>query len=185
MPRQKEGLALRSPVDPRWHARAGDDVLSALDSREHGLSQAEAAARLAAHGPNALPPAPARHPLVRFLSQLHNAPIYARLAAASGSIVFVKGAPEQLMEMARPMSDAVRARWAAALAEAAADGERVLAFGAKRLPPGHARVHFDDDVARGVEWLGLVGFIDPPRHEGPASNCAMQSGRHRRQDDHR
>jgi magnesium-transporting ATPase (P-type) len=93
----------------------------------------------------------------RFMATLHRSP-------AKESVVFVKGAPEQLLEMAQPMSGAVRARWTSALAEAASHGERVLGFGAKCLPAGHARLHFDD-VAGGVEWLGLVGFIDPPRRE--------------------
>lgn len=93
----------------------------------------------------------------RFMATLHREP--------SGQwVVFVKGAPERILEMAQPMSGAVRARWAAALAEAASNGERLLGFGAKRLPAEHDHLHFDD-VAGGVEWLGLVGFIDPPRQE--------------------
>ena len=93
----------------------------------------------------------------RFMATLHRDP--------SGQwVVFVKGAPERILEMAQPMSGAVRARWAAALAEAASNGERLLGFGAKRLPAEHGHLHFDD-VAGGVEWLGLVGFIDPPRQE--------------------
>ncbi|MGR4870469.1 HAD-IC family P-type ATPase [Variovorax sp. LARHSF232] len=94
----------------------------------------------------------------RFMATLH------RGHPAGEPVVFVKGAPEQLLEMAQPMPGAARARWAAALTEAAANGERVLGFGARRLPTGHARLHFDD-VAGGVELLGLVGFIDPPRRE--------------------
>jgi magnesium-transporting ATPase (P-type) len=93
----------------------------------------------------------------RFMATLHRNP-------AGESVAFVKGAPEQLLEMAQPMAVAVRARWATALAEAASNGERVLGFGAKRLPAGHDRLDFDD-VARGIELLGLVGFIDPPRRE--------------------
>jgi magnesium-transporting ATPase (P-type) len=93
----------------------------------------------------------------RFMATLHRNP-------ANDPVVFVKGAPERLLEMAQPMSDADRARWTAALAEAASSGERVLGFGAKRLPMGHAGLHFDD-VTRGVELLGLVGLIDPPRQE--------------------
>lgn len=93
----------------------------------------------------------------RFMATLHRNP-------AQESVVFVKGAPEQLLEMAQPMSDAVRARWATALTEAASNGERVLGFGAKRMPAGHEHLHFDD-LAHGVEILGLVGFIDPPRRE--------------------
>jgi len=62
-------------------------VLAALEARREGLSSAEAAARLAAHGPNALPEARARHPLVRFLAQFNNALIYFLLAAAVAALV--------------------------------------------------------------------------------------------------
>ena len=71
--------------DSQWHARPHDDVLAALDSSHGGLTQAEAALRLAVHGPNALPPPPTRHPLARFLAQFHNTLIYALLAAAAAA----------------------------------------------------------------------------------------------------
>lgn len=93
----------------------------------------------------------------RFMATLHR-------NAAQEAVVFVKGAPEQLLEMAQPMPDAARARWARALTEAASNGERVLGFGTKRLPEGQEHLQFGD-VARGVEILGIVGFIDPPRPE--------------------
>jgi Ca2+-transporting ATPase len=41
-----------------WHALPASRVLAALDARESGLSDDEAARRLAAWGPNALPPPP-------------------------------------------------------------------------------------------------------------------------------
>ncbi|MGR4870468.1 cation-transporting P-type ATPase [Variovorax sp. LARHSF232] len=77
--------------DPKWHARAGDDVLGALGSRQGGLSLAEAASRLAVHRPNALPPPPTRHPLVRFFSQFQSTLIHALLVAAAAAAVLGHG----------------------------------------------------------------------------------------------
>jgi magnesium-transporting ATPase (P-type) len=92
----------------------------------------------------------------RFMATLHR-------SVSGESVVFVKGAPERLLAMADlPVAD--RERWAAAMEEAACHGERLLGFGTRRLPPGHGALHFDD-VAQDVEWLGLVGFIDPPRRQ--------------------
>jgi magnesium-transporting ATPase (P-type) len=65
-----------------WHARSGSDVLQALDSRAEGLSQAQASERLARHGPNELPVAATRPPMMRFLAQFHSTLIYVLLAAA-------------------------------------------------------------------------------------------------------
>ena len=64
-----------------WHAMEAGATLAALASQADGLAEAEAQARLARHGPNALPP-PRRHPLLRFLSQFNNALIYFLLAGA-------------------------------------------------------------------------------------------------------
>ncbi|TKA94834.1 HAD family hydrolase [Cereibacter changlensis] len=67
-------------TDP--HATPAADCLSALDATPEGLGAAEAARRLAEHGPNRLPEARARGPLVRFLHQFHNVLIYVLLGAA-------------------------------------------------------------------------------------------------------
>src|SRR5690606_19943718 len=53
-----------------------------LNTSEEGLDGPTAARRLAEHGPNALPAARTRSPLLRFLSQFNNALIYFLLAAA-------------------------------------------------------------------------------------------------------
>jgi len=76
---------MASPPLHDWHARTGDEVLQALDSRTAGLSANEANDRLARHGPNTLPPPPRRHPLLRFLAQFHSALIYVLLAAAAAA----------------------------------------------------------------------------------------------------
>ncbi len=65
------------------HHLSSQEALAAVDSTAHGLSQTEAARRLAQYGPNRLTPANQRGSLMRFLLQFHNVLIYVLLAAAS------------------------------------------------------------------------------------------------------
>ncbi len=67
---------------PTFHAISSDTALKALDASAQGLSRAEAARRLDTHGPNRLPEAPSRSPLMRLLAQFHNVLIYILLASA-------------------------------------------------------------------------------------------------------
>ncbi|MEX1154116.1 HAD-IC family P-type ATPase [Parvibaculum sp.] len=64
-----------------WHALPADAVLSALDGRADGLSEEEAARRLAFHGPNRLPQGKQQGALTRLLLQFHNLLIYVLIAA--------------------------------------------------------------------------------------------------------
>ena len=64
------------------HVMATDDVLAALGTGKRGLTEAEAAERLARYGPNRLPAPPGRSPILRFLSHFHNVLIYVLLGAA-------------------------------------------------------------------------------------------------------
>ncbi len=64
------------------HTRSAPELLAALGSGDAGLSPEEAAARLAVCGPNRLPAARRRGPLLRLLLQFHNILIYVLLAAA-------------------------------------------------------------------------------------------------------
>ena len=68
-----------------WHARPVDAVVAALESGPAGLTAAEAARRLAAFGPNALPAGKGRNPVLRFLTQFNNALIYFLLASATAA----------------------------------------------------------------------------------------------------
>ncbi len=95
----------------------------------------------------------------RFMASLHAGPTGER-------VVFVKGAAEVLLEMAPDGID--RTAWHARIAAAGAEGERVLAFGIKHLQGNHERLSFDY-LAGGVEFLGIVGFLDPPRPEAVAA----------------
>lgn len=64
------------------HGATADECLAALGTDADGLSHADAARRLAAHGPNELPAPTKRGPVARFLGQFHNVLIYVLLASA-------------------------------------------------------------------------------------------------------
>ncbi|HEY6094720.1 MAG TPA: HAD-IC family P-type ATPase, partial [Gallionellaceae bacterium] len=66
-----------------WHHLPVQAVLEAMAAPAQGLEHAEAARRLAKHGPNRLPPARRRGPLLRFLLQFHNVLIYVLLGSAA------------------------------------------------------------------------------------------------------
>ncbi|MEX0943549.1 MAG: cation-transporting P-type ATPase [Pseudomonadales bacterium] len=65
-----------------WHSDSIDDVLDRLDATAGGLSQAQAAARLASYGPNCIPGPLKRSAVLRFLQHFHNILIYVLLASA-------------------------------------------------------------------------------------------------------
>jgi len=85
-------------------------------------------------------------------------------------VIMIKGAPEAIMAMAGVDSHA----WAPRIDAAAADGERLLAFARKRLPALPGRLTFGD-LEAGVEFLGVMGFIDPPREEARAAIAECRS----------
>lgn len=65
-----------------WHAVPADEVLRRLSVGFDGLSDGEAARRLAEHGPNRLPAPAPPSVLRRFLRQFHDLLIYALLVSA-------------------------------------------------------------------------------------------------------
>ncbi|GGH53060.1 carbonate dehydratase [Frigidibacter albus] len=72
------------PADP--HAAPAEEVLAHLQADAAGLTEAEAAARLAQFGPNRLPEVAQRGWLMRFLAQFHNVLIYVLIGAAALTI---------------------------------------------------------------------------------------------------
>ncbi|MCL2648859.1 MAG: HAD-IC family P-type ATPase [Phycisphaerales bacterium] len=71
----------RSNTAP-WHAISADEIQQKLNvDPAQGLTIADAAQRLATHGPNRLPQSRKTAPLLRFLAQVNNILIYVLLAA--------------------------------------------------------------------------------------------------------
>ncbi|HDS16870.1 MAG TPA: cation-transporting P-type ATPase [Proteobacteria bacterium] len=65
-----------------WHSFSAVATLDKLNSSAAGLDQREAGARLAQYGPNRLPEAKKRSPLLRLLLHFHNILIYVLLGSA-------------------------------------------------------------------------------------------------------
>ncbi|HUG03745.1 MAG TPA: cation-transporting P-type ATPase [Steroidobacteraceae bacterium] len=99
----------------------------------------------------------------RFMATLHR-------SHDNDVFAFIKGAPERVLEMCgrEQLRDSVRSLesdvWRRRADELASEGHRVLAFAMKGFAGDKHALDFDD-VERDAEFLGIVGFIDPPRIE--------------------
>jgi calcium-translocating P-type ATPase len=108
----------------------------------------------------------------RFMATLHD--------SSDGPLLLVKGAPERLLTMSRCQLDGDGAEqpldeghWDAAIARTAASGERVLGFALRRLGQSPQRLDFGD--ADQLLFLGIAGFIDPPRAEATEAVAQCRS----------
>ncbi|MBI5040051.1 MAG: HAD-IC family P-type ATPase [Gammaproteobacteria bacterium] len=99
----------------------------------------------------------------RFMATLHH-------DHAGHAFVFVKGAPEQLLEMCarqrldgedRPLDPRY---WHAQMQRMGENGQRLLAVAFVATQAERRSIHFKD-VQGGLTLLGLFGLIDPPREE--------------------
>lgn len=85
-----------------------------------------------------------------------------------GEMVFVKGAPEQVLEMCESAAGMDRLDPEAVLAEAHAmanEGLRVLAMAYRDLPSGVDRDEVIREHPTELTFLGLQGMMDPPREK--------------------
>jgi len=98
----------------------------------------------------------------RFMATLHDLP-------GRGRTLLVKGAPERILAMCADQAGASGPQpldgdfWTGRIAGAAREGERVLGYAVKPMPPGTDAIDFPD--VEGLTFLGITGFIDPPRPE--------------------
>ena len=157
-------------TDP--HSQPADACLSALDSAPAGLSAAEAARRLAAHGPNRLPEVRAHGPLMRFLAQFHNVLIYVLMGAAvvtgalqhwvdTGVILAVVLANAVIGYLQEGKAEAAMAAIRGMLAPRAAvlrDGVRVTLDGADLVPGDVVLLEAGDKVPADLRVLEARGL---------------------------
>jgi magnesium-transporting ATPase (P-type) len=106
----------------------------------------------------------------RFMATLNASPDGAHM-------IFLKGAPERVLSMCASHAggDALDAAyWRQRIDDAANHGERVLAFAMKSAAPGLERLDFQG-VQHDLVFLGIVGFIDPPREEAISAVAECRS----------
>ena len=99
----------------------------------------------------------------RFMATLHH-------SHSGNAFIFLKGAPELVLEMCTYQrsfdGDQLldKAYWLNRIEEMAEQGQRVLAIAVK--PVSHQQVDLKfSDVESDLIFLGMFGFIDPPRQE--------------------
>ena len=104
----------------------------------------------------------------RFMATLHH-------DHAGHAMVFVKGAPERVLEMCATQRDAHGLDapldpdyWRRAVNDCAARALRVLAIAIKTVPAQQQTLQFAD-MEGGFTLLGLLGSMDPPRPEAMAA----------------
>jgi Ca2+-transporting ATPase len=98
----------------------------------------------------------------------------------NSQIALSSGAPEKVLENSSkillrgeesPLTDALRSEVLGMIARMARSGERLLAFGYHRLPADPATNK--ESLERDIVFVGIIGFIDPPRKEvrGAIKTC--------------
>ena len=90
--------------------------------------------------------------------------------ADDGNILYIKGAPDKLLAMAKKEMTADgpvpldRKHWEQAVTDLASEGLRVLGAAIKFVPSDKAAITHKS-LKEGVIFLGLAGIMDPPREE--------------------
>ncbi len=98
----------------------------------------------------------------------------------NSQIVLSSGAPEKILENSSrillkgeeaPLTNAIRSEVSNLIGQMARSGERLLAFGYHRLPADSATDQ--ENLERDIVFVGIIGFIDPPRKEvkGAIQTC--------------
>ena len=154
------------------HNQSPAASFAALEASPNGLTGSEAARRLKEHGPNRLPEAAARGPVMRFLAQFNNVLIYVLLAAAvvtgvmqhwidTSVILAVVIANAAIGYIQEGKAEAAMAAIRDMLAPHAAvlrDGERVTVNGADLVPGDIVLLEAGDKVPADVRLVEVRGL---------------------------
>lgn len=103
----------------------------------------------------------------RFMATLHH-------DHAGHSLIYVKGAPEEVLVMCSHQRSLGEDRliqldfWHARICAASATGQRILAVASRVVQAKQQTLEFSD-IETGFTLLGLIGIIDPPREEAIAA----------------
>lgn len=114
-------------------------------------------------------------PEQQFMATLHR-------AAVGNGVIYIKGAPEQIISLCNQTADgtdtAINAGlWEERARNMASEGLRVLAMAWKPVSGNQASLRLDDIKSGGFILSGLVGMRDPLRHEVlDAVNSCKQAG---------
>ncbi|TCJ16367.1 cation-transporting P-type ATPase [Parasulfuritortus cantonensis] len=157
--------------------RSGDDWQLAGDPTEGALVTLAMKAGLeAAFELEALPrvdiiPFESQH---RFMATLHH-------DHAGHALIYLKGAPESVLELCRWQREAGEARpldlaaWQPRLSAAANAGMRLLALAVREQAAPSTGLNFADVEAGGFTLLAIAGLADPPREESAAAVAACRA----------
>ena len=111
----------------------------------------------------------------RFMATLHH-------SHAGDTFIFLKGAPERVLEMCSRQRAADgeisldKNYWLSCIEEMAQQGQRVLAIAVKPVSHDQVKLTFND-VENDLVMLGMFGLIDPPREEAiEAVHACQQAG---------
>ena len=166
---QASNAQLRQAEGGAWSV-LGDPTEGALQVAAHTLRPAAGA-----------DPVPERLGEIPFTSQRKRMAVLVAGAAGAGPVLLLKGAPELILprctQLRRghetlPLDEATRARLAGEIDAMAGDALRTLAVACRRLPAGArlpAEAEGAEALEQGLEYLGSVGLIDPPRAEAAAA----------------
>jgi calcium-translocating P-type ATPase len=157
-------------TDP--HARPAEDCLSDLKTRPEGLTAADAARRLAEHGPNRLPEGRTRGPLRRFVAQFNNVLIHVLIGAATVTgalqhwidtgvilaVVLANAAIGFLQEGKAETAMAAIRQMLAPRAAVLRDGRRVTVDGAALVPGDIVLLEAGDKVPADLRLIEARGL---------------------------
>jgi len=88
--------------------------------------------------------------------------------------IYIKGSPDQLISMATDFDDSVDTDfWEQKVDDLSEEGKRVIAVGYRDVAETEETIE-QEDLESGIQLLGLVGIIDPPREEVIDSIASMR-----------